>query len=70
LARLDPSSLCHPCPGEVQRRQALGRRWTFTEAKEPIAGFTIIQVKSLEEAIERVKRAPNHAPDGEAEVEA
>jgi hypothetical protein len=30
----------------------------FTEAKELIAGFTILQVKSLEEAIEWVKRAP------------
>lgn len=41
----------------------------FTESKELIAGFTIIQVDSLEEAIEWVKRAPNLAPDGEAEVE-
>ena len=30
----------------------------FTEAKELIAGFSILQVKSLEEAIEWVKRAP------------
>jgi hypothetical protein len=41
----------------------------FTETKELIAGFTIIQVKSLEEAIEWVKRAPNLSSDGEAEVE-
>jgi hypothetical protein len=41
----------------------------FTEAKELVAGFTILQVKSLEEAIEWVKRAPNAAPNGEAEVE-
>ena len=41
----------------------------FTETKELIAGFTIIQVKSLEEAIEWVKRAPNLSPNGEAEVE-
>jgi hypothetical protein len=41
----------------------------FTESKELIAGFTIIQVKSLEEAIEWVKRAPNLSPNGEAEVE-
>ena len=41
----------------------------FTESKELIAGFTIIQVKSLEEAIEWVRRAPNLSPDGEAEVE-
>jgi hypothetical protein len=41
----------------------------FTGAKELIAGFSIIQVKSLEEAIEWVKRAPNVSPNGEAEVE-
>jgi hypothetical protein len=41
----------------------------FTETKELIAGFTIIQVKSLEEAIEWVKRAPNCSPNGESEVE-
>ena len=31
----------------------------FTKAKELVAGFSILQVKSLEEAIEWVKRAPN-----------
>ena len=41
----------------------------FIETKELVAGFSIIQVKSLEEAIEWVKRAPNTSPNGEAEVE-
>jgi len=41
----------------------------FAETKELIAGFTIIEVKSLAEAIEWVKRAPNISPNGEAEVE-
>jgi hypothetical protein len=41
----------------------------FTESKELIAGFTIIQVKSLAEAIEWVKRAPNLSADGEGEIE-
>ena len=41
----------------------------FAETKEVVAGFSIIQVKSLEEAIELVKRAPNVSPNGEAEVE-
>lgn len=41
----------------------------FTETKEVIAGFSIIQVKSLAEAIEWVKRAPNLAPNGETVVE-
>ena len=36
----------------------------FTEAKELIAGFSILQVKSLAEAIEWVKRAPNCSPGG------
>lgn len=36
----------------------------FTEAKELIAGFWIIQVKSLEEAVEWTKRIPGFA-DGE-----
>jgi hypothetical protein len=41
----------------------------FTEAKELIAGYSILQVKSLEEAIEWVKRAPNCNPAGDSEVE-
>ena len=41
----------------------------FTESKELVAGFSIIQVKSLDEAIELVKRTPNVFPDGEAVVE-
>jgi len=35
----------------------------FTETKELIAGFWIIQAKSLEEAIEWIKKVPN--PTGE-----
>ena len=41
----------------------------FTEAKELIAGFWLIQVKSKEEAIEWVKRCPNPMPGTEAEIE-
>ena len=41
----------------------------FTEAKELIAGFSILQVKSLEEAIEWVKRSPNCNPGVDSEVE-
>ncbi len=41
----------------------------FAETKELVAGFSIIQVKSREEAIEWVKRAPNVFPNGEAEIE-
>jgi hypothetical protein len=39
----------------------------FTETKELIAGFTMIQVRSREEAIEWVKRWP--AEDGDAVLE-
>jgi hypothetical protein len=41
----------------------------FTEAKELIAGFWLWQVKSLEEAIEWVKRAPFCSPTGDSEIE-
>ena len=43
----------------------------FTEAKELIAGYTLIQVKSREEAMEWAKRFPNPAGervDGEIEI--
>jgi hypothetical protein len=40
----------------------------FTETKELIAGFWLIQVKSKEEAIEWVKRCPNPF-DEESEIE-
>lgn len=41
----------------------------FAETKELVAGFWIFQVKSKEEAIEWVKRAPNPMPGTEAEIE-
>ncbi len=41
----------------------------FTEAKELIAGFWMLQLGSLEEAIEWVKRCPNpHEEDTEIEI--
>jgi hypothetical protein len=40
----------------------------FTESKELIAGFWLWQVRSMEEAIEWVKRCPNPF-DGESEIE-
>ena len=41
----------------------------FSETKELVAGFWLWQVKSLEEAIEWVKRCPNpHAGDSEIEI--
>jgi hypothetical protein len=42
----------------------------FTEAKELIAGYTLIQVKSKEEAMEWARRFPApHGEDREAEIE-
>jgi hypothetical protein len=41
----------------------------FSETKELIAGFWLIQVKSKQEAIEWVKRAPNPFPGTESEIE-
>ena len=40
----------------------------FAETKELIAGFWLWQVRSMEEAIEWVKRCPNPMP-GESEIE-
>jgi hypothetical protein len=40
----------------------------FTEAKELIAGFWLWQVRSMEEAVEWVKRCPNPL-EGESEIE-
>jgi hypothetical protein len=41
----------------------------FAETKELVAGFWLWQVKSLEEAIEWVKRCPNpHAGESEIEI--
>jgi hypothetical protein len=45
----------------------------FTEAKELIAGFWLWQVKSMDEAVEWVKRLPNppqaESQQGEGEIE-
>ena len=42
----------------------------FAESKELIAGYTLIQVKSREEALEWTKRFPNPVGDGkEAQIE-
>lgn len=41
----------------------------FTETKELVAGFWILQARSREECIEWVKRCPNPFPDGESEIE-
>jgi hypothetical protein len=40
----------------------------FTESKELVAGFAIVEVNSLEEALEASKRFYNVAGDGEGEI--
>ena len=41
----------------------------FAETKELVAGFWLWQVKSMEEAVEWMKRCPNpHNEDGEVEI--
>ena len=41
----------------------------FAETKELIAGYWVIQVKSIADAIEWIKRCPNpHEEDGEIEI--
>jgi hypothetical protein len=41
----------------------------FSETKELIAGFWLWQVKSMDEAVEWVKRCPDPMPGEEADVE-
>jgi hypothetical protein len=41
----------------------------FSETKELVAGFWLFQCKSMDEAIEWVKRAPNPMPGKESEIE-
>jgi hypothetical protein len=49
-------------------KQRIVRDGPFTETKELIAGFWLLQVRSKEEAIEWIKRAPN-PHEGESEIE-
>ena len=63
----------HPSSKGARVRFAGDRRTVidgpFPETKELIAGFWIFRVKSKEEAIEWVKRAPNPMPGTESEIE-
>lgn len=63
----------HPSARGVRIRYAGDQRTVidgpFAETKELIAGFWLIQVASLEEAIEWLKRAPNPFDGIESDVE-
>lgn len=70
---LDASGL-HPSSRGLRIRYHGGERTVidgpFTESKEMIAGFTMIQVRSREEAMEWARRFPNPRGEGlEAEIE-
>jgi hypothetical protein len=41
----------------------------FTESKELVAGYWLWQVKSMDEALEWVKRCPNPMPGEDSEIE-
>ena len=71
---LDASGL-QPSAKSVRIRYAGGKRMQidgpFSEAKELIAGYTLIQVKSREEGLEWARRFPaphGEGTDGEIEV--
>jgi len=63
----------HPSSKGARVRFSGGKRIVtdgpFAETKELIAGYWVWQVKSMEEAIEWVKRCPNpHNEDGDVEI--
>jgi hypothetical protein len=70
---LDASGL-QPSSKGARIKYAGGKRTVidgpFTEAKELIAGYTVIRVRSREEAMEWAKRfPPPHGPLAEGEIE-
>ncbi len=69
---LDASAL-RPAATGARVRYAKGKRIVidgpFSESGEPIAGYTLIQVKSREEAIAWAKRFPAFGADTDGEIE-
>jgi hypothetical protein len=69
---LDASGL-QPTSKAVRIKYSAGKRTIvdgpFTESKEIIAGYTIIQVKTREEGLEWARRFPAPFPGGEGEIE-
>ena len=63
----------HPSSKGVRVRFAGGKKTVidgpFAETKELLAGYWVWQVKSLDEAIEWVKRVPDPMPGTEAVIE-
>jgi hypothetical protein len=70
---LDATGL-HPTSKGFRVKYSGGKRSVidgpFTESKELIAGYTLIQVKSRQEAVEWARRFPNpHGEGSESEIE-
>ncbi len=64
---LHPSSKAKRVAFSAGKRIVVGG--PFAETKELIAGYWIWQVKSMEEAIEWVRRCPDPMPGEEAQIE-
>ena len=62
----------HPSPKDVRVRASRGKVTVtdgpFTEAKEMIGGFALLECKSREEAIEMARRFLRCVNDGECEI--
>ena len=71
-ALLDAAGL-HPTSKAIRIKFSGGKRTIidgpFTESKELIAGYTLIQVKTREEGLEWARRFPAPFPGGEGEIE-
>lgn len=69
---LDAAGL-HPTKKATRIKFTGGKRTIidgpFTESKELIAGYTLIQVKTREEGLEWARRFPAPFPGGEGEIE-
>jgi hypothetical protein len=63
----------HPSSKGVRVRLSGGQKKVidgpFAETKELVAGFWLWQVKSMDEAVEWVKRCPDPMPGEDAEIE-
>ena len=64
---LTPTSAAKRVKFEGSRRTVIDG--PFAESKELVAGYWIWQVKSIEEAVEWVRRCPDPMPGEESEVE-
>ena len=69
---LDAAGL-HPSSKGARVKFSGGKRTVvdgpFSETKELVAGYWLLQLKSLEEAVEWIKRCPAPMEDDDAEIE-